>query len=375
MAEEDVPSVTAKRAKKRKKKEQKDEQITEEKKPKNDCNTSCSWDEDADKLLINFVEENYTRPNRPKLILPKHIQWQLVARKVSAERNLNINKYEARTRWDELAKDVRRFRTVPEITEDIKRNLEFHFNTMPKKPMSAYQHFWLSKKDSIKKKYPEMALPELSKRLGKKWRELPTDKKVKYEKRAKEKMDEYAVELDNWKRENPAALEELEEGKIKSKNDVANSKKISPFEIFCEKKIGDMKEKHPDLDEVGVKAKLEKRWEKLKDHKKEKFIQEANEVNATKKGTEKKGKKASGKKRSHQPLNPYTLFFKDERVRLLKESPGLSFGEIASMVAKEWKILDPEKVEQYKQKASELKQIHNNEKIKDDTKKNTPNES
>ena len=77
---------------------------------------------------------------------------------------------------------------------------------MPKKPMTAY-FLWLNEegREEIKKEKPGLAVTEVAKAAGEKWKEIDEDTKKKYEDKHKEMKEKYDEEYKEWKKKKVAA--------------------------------------------------------------------------------------------------------------------------------------------------------------------------
>ena len=351
--------VETKRPKKAKRKHHSNdinENLIAIKKPRNEEKLHMKWDEEADNELIRLIEEsihNRSR-NRPKLIFSRHVDWKGIAERLKSDKWYDLDSASLRARWDELSKQVRKVRTVPEMIDDVKKAVKFHIDRVPKMPLGSYQLFCMSKRPRIKEKYPDMSFSELSKRMGKKWRELPPEKRQKYERRAKEKKDMYQERMKEWRLENPGGFEELN-GEVNMKLP-EKLQDVSPFDVFCNKKSASIREKHTGIDEEVLLSKLKKRWNKMKEHKKEKYNIEAENLNAEQRKKSKQQKSNVKKKtdKKQKPLSSYGLFLKEKRKELLAYNEKLGFGEISKMCAKYWKELDPKERLEFEEKAKVL---------------------
>ena len=70
---------------------------------------------------------------------------------------------------------------------------------MPKKPMTAY-FLWLNEegREQIKKEKPGLAVTEVAKAAGEKWKEIEWETKKKYEDKHKEMKEKYDEEYKEW---------------------------------------------------------------------------------------------------------------------------------------------------------------------------------
>ena len=344
-------------SKKSKKKRRNSEIIGDQvaiKKLKSDKDGKITWNEETDNSLIKLVEEDTKNraKSRPKHIFVRHVDWKGIAQKLNADQGYNFDAASLRARWEELTKMVRKLRTVPEMIDDVKNAVKFHVEMIPKMPLGAYQLFCRSKRPRLKEKYQNMNNSELARRMGKKWRELPPEKKEKYEKKAKEKRCEYDEKLKEWELENPGGFKELN-GDIHIKLP-EKPKDMTPFEVFVSKKSKDVKEKHPDIDNETLQSKLKRKWDKLKEHKKQKYVKEAEGVNAEQRKVANELRNDSKEKKVSQKQSAYRLFFIEKRKNLLADDENLSFGEVSKTCSKLWKELDPQERLEFEEKAKQL---------------------
>ena len=359
MAENNMKESSTTRKRKKARKDDLNEDVVDQKKPKT-IGSILNWDEDADNLLIKFVEEDCEGRRRPKstLVFARHIDWKAVADKFRDEKSVELEVKDVRGRWEEITKKVRKLRSIPEMLDDVKRNVKLHLDTIPKKPMSSYALFCNSKRPRLVEKYPKMNFIELNQRMAKKWREMPAEKKAKYEQRALKKKEKYEEEMKEWEITNPGAYKVLNGPKKNGHVACVDYKKVTPFEVFCQKKSEEVKQKHPGLEGEALDAKLQKRWEKLKEHKKEKYSEEAEKLNNEQKNTVQSklhGQKNDGSKPPKKPPSAYNLYFVEKRKELIEKNPKLNFIETAKICSKEWKDISPVEREKFIEQAKKLK--------------------
>eukprot|EP00794_Sanderia_malayensis_P007079 gene7079-7876_t len=319
------------------------------------------WSEEMDLNLIKYMEENCQLiGGRTKFIMQRNIKWSQISDKFLSENGIAIENDEIKRRWENLTRKVRRTRTVPELLKDVKEYLNLHLDQMPeKKPLSSFQLFCMSKRRSMLEKYPAITFTDISKRLGKKWRELPAEKKSRYERKAMENKEKYDEEVKKWQDAYPDAVQMLENGKKKAPAEAKVH--IKPFDIFCKKKSAQLLAKYPDLDEAGLKDKVVHRWEKLKDSKKEKYIEKAKAATAEANKTPKKNDGRNAKKNPRKlkkPLSAYNLYSIDQRKKLLQENAQLDFSTLAKMIGASWKDVSEEDRNKYKELASTAKKVY-----------------
>ncbi|EPY50934.1 high-mobility group non-histone chromatin protein [Schizosaccharomyces cryophilus OY26] len=61
----------------------------------------------------------------------------------------------------------------------------------PKRNMSAFMFFSITNREKVKNENPDASFGGIGSLLGKKWKELPADKRRPYEERAREDKDRY----------------------------------------------------------------------------------------------------------------------------------------------------------------------------------------
>lgn len=90
----------------------------------------------------------------------------------------------------------------------------------PKKPQTAF-FLWLNEsRSSLKSKYPELSLTELSKKAGEIWKEkLPSDEKSSWERKAAKGKEEYQKEMENWNEQGGSSSKPSKKSKESSKNE------------------------------------------------------------------------------------------------------------------------------------------------------------
>eukprot|EP00924_Labyrinthula_sp_SR-Ha-C_P002346 snap_masked-scaffold_16-processed-gene-1.58-mRNA-1 protein AED:0.30 eAED:0.30 QI:0/-1/0/1/-1/1/1/0/233 len=75
----------------------------------------------------------------------------------------------------------------------------------------------------------------------------------------------------------------------------------------------------------------------------------------------KKRKKSKDKEGPKKPLTAYTCFIKEQRSKVMKDNPGMSFQAVASLTGKIWQNLEAPEKEKYKEMAREDRKRYENE--------------
>eukprot|EP01138_Halocafeteria_seosinensis_P005646 gb/GECG01005772.1/.p1 GENE.gb/GECG01005772.1/~~gb/GECG01005772.1/.p1 ORF type:complete len:609 (+),score=116.67 gb/GECG01005772.1/:1-1827(+) len=112
-----------------------------------------------------------------------------------------------RQKYEDLASEDRRryeielenYRPDPWMDESGK----IHDPNAPKKPMTAFVFFSQERRQQIRKLHPEMALSEISKRLGHEWNALSEEQKKPYADMAAEDKQRFQREMENYRAPRP----------------------------------------------------------------------------------------------------------------------------------------------------------------------------
>lgn len=78
----------------------------------------------------------------------------------------------------------------------------------PKRPMSAFLYYSQEKRREIKESNPELRNTEISRLLGKMWREAPDEERAPHIEKEKEEREKYKVRIEKWRNEYDERMEE-----------------------------------------------------------------------------------------------------------------------------------------------------------------------
>lgn len=146
-------------------------------------------------------------------------------------------------------------------------------HTGPKRPLSAYMHFCLDIRDTIKKDNPRMSGKEVLTEIGNRWKKLTPEQKVPYESKQKADKERYEKEKVNGvvreeksEKKEPKKREEKPEKKKEEKKGKSRKVKETPgYKYFCEEMRKEIKSEKPDWNDKKINAELNKNWEELSD--------------------------------------------------------------------------------------------------------------
>lgn len=136
----------------------------------------------------------------------------------------------------------------------------------PKRGKSSYIFFCVEYREKIKKSHPDMDAKDIIKELGQAWRQLPNEKKQKYEQMASKDKERYSSESKDYTP--PAHVE-------KKKQDGPKKGKSS-YIFFCQEQREVVKQDYPDMKPKEITAKLGELWNGLSDEDKKPYIKMAN---------------------------------------------------------------------------------------------------
>ena len=234
-----------------------------------------------------------------------------------------------------------------------------------KRARSAYILYSIDKdvRSTLVKANPDAKLGEISKLIGKQWKGLSDKQKKKYiDASEKEKK-----EVEKLKAEKPELF--VKEISTKKKKVVDKNKPKRPpnaYMLFSKDAREEVKKEHPDLKSVGeVSKKIGEKWKKVSASKKKKYEEEVKKakkvydeamksyVPPLEDGDE-EGPKAK-KVKKPRAKSAYILFTMDERKRLKKEKPDLSFIDMTKELAKSWNALSAAKRKPYEEASAKEK--------------------
>ncbi len=283
----------------------------------------------------------------------------------------------------------------------------------PKRGCSSYIFFCKDKRTEVKEANPDMKGTEVTKELGRIWREETSDKqKKKYSKQATADKERYLEEMKDytpsaeWLTEAEASASDSEGGKTKrkkSKRKPGPKRARSAYIFFCTEMRSKVKEDNDDMDAKEVTAELGRLWrEEYKEDKalskkfnkmakkdKERFEQEKAEwvdpepaddesfaPEPTKKSSKKSSKKAevaaessdeeeekvaaepvkkSSKKKSSKKKSKkdapsgYTVFCQQTRQAMREENADWSMSKVTKEMERIWESMDDEEKAAYSQ--------------------------
>lgn len=202
------------------------------------------------------VKTNKTMKSK-QTVVNTIIDWAVEAVSSSGDTNLmNLVR-------DSLSENKNQLTSIISSSSVSKSSKKVKDPDAPKRGKSSYIYFCLENRDKIKKKNPEMDAKDLTKELGRMWREDVSDEeKAKYVKMSEKDKSRYEKEKETYV---PS------ENVSKKKKNTGPKRALSPYIFFCKDYRKQLKEENPDMTAQQITSELGKRWSSLSDKEKSKY--------------------------------------------------------------------------------------------------------
>jgi len=297
---------------------------------------------------------------------------------------------ECKEEWQRISTKLRRFRTMSELLVDAKSWAKHPWNTfgkkmvkhpdMPKKPLTPYFRFFMTKRERYSTKHPAMTATDLTKALSKKYANLSEKKKQKYIDSFNKEMSDWRGAMETFRVVHPDLFDEDDKGPLntaptKHSAESGPPKTITAMQLYINEKCLEEQAKKSPLTRKQLYENYRNLWSKLTDVKKMPYITKAIEakqqydsdmtryrerfpdyrpriVKTFLSKAEQKIKDRHDGKPEKPPGNGYSLF----TVETLPLLTDLANIERLGEVSRRWKKLSEEKREAYNLKAEERNQ-------------------
>jgi hypothetical protein len=142
----------------------------------------------------------------------------------------------------------------------------------PKKNCSSYIFFCKDTRSTVKEDNSEFKGTEITKELGRLWRELDDEQKLPFVEQADLDKVRYQEEMKTYTPSVEASEEESDGKKPKKTRKPGPKKASSSYLFFCKEQRSKTKVSHPEMDAKDITRKLRRMWkEDMTDKKKKKF--------------------------------------------------------------------------------------------------------
>jgi len=229
----------------------------------------------------------------------------------------------------------------------------------PKGSKSAYIIFCTEERPQVKEDIPNISAKEVLAELGKRWKALKDEDKIKYQEMADEDKVRFKAEMENYV---PGEVEDTKEKTRKKKDKNAPKGARSAYILFCSDERAQVKEDIPDISAKDVLVELGKRWKALKDDDEDRYneyqkmadedkVRFKTEMESYVPGEEVEEKeKVKRKKDKNAPKgarSAYILFCSDERSQVKEDIPDINAKDVLIELGKRWKALKDDDEDRY----------------------------
>ena len=221
--------------------------------------------------------------------------------------------------------------------------------TAPKRGKSAYIFFCIKARPDIKAENPTMVSKDITREMGRRWREMTDEDKKPFLADAAEDKDRYEAEILGYVPPPPCSDDDIPSEK-KEKNTSPKRGK-SAYNFFCAEERPKIKAENEDMKNPEILRELGIRWAALKENDEDEFerykalsAEDISKVAVVNGGEEAKPvKKAVKKARS-----AYIFFCQKNRASVKSKNPDSDAREITSILAEMWGVLkETDEVEEY----------------------------
>lgn len=105
-------------------------------------------------------------------------------------------------------------KSKPSVVAKEKKVKKVKDANAPKRPLSSYLFFSTEKGKEVRQEHPDWSVGDVSKEVGRMWRELSDEDRVEYEEKASEAKERYQEEMKSYV---PPPQSEMDENKKKTK--------------------------------------------------------------------------------------------------------------------------------------------------------------
>ena len=227
----------------------------------------------------------------------------------------------------------------------------------PKRGKSAYIFFCIQARPDIKAANPTMESKEITREMGRQWREMTNEDKVPFLAEAEKDKKRYDAEMIEYVPPKPSS--EDEEPKAKK---TSPKRGKSAYNFFCAEERAKIKAGNEDMNNSEILTELGVRWASLKENNEEEFqrykalaVADKEKV-AGNMGDEPKPVMATAKK-IKRARSAYLIFCQEKRASVKAENPDAEAKEITAILAEMWRaVKETDEVDKYKKLAEQDKE-------------------
>jgi len=139
----------------------------------------------------------------------------------------------------------------------------------PKRALSAFMIFSNEIRDTVKVERPDLGFLEIATEIGRRWKEVPDNKRKRYEALAAKDKERYLAEKEHYVPD-PAFLK-AQAKRARKKDPLAPKRAMSAYIFYCNDFRESVKKMHPGMGVCEVASQLAAQWRELTDNKKVKY--------------------------------------------------------------------------------------------------------
>nr|XP_009857508.1 transcription factor protein isoform X2 [Ciona intestinalis] len=228
---------------------------------------SSDWNQDTINSLLAKMLSNIPRPDNMKYssMLDK-VSWK----DVSFE---NFTPEQCKMQWNKLSREIRKFRTLTELVEDVREYIRDPYKGQikkhpdyPKRPLTPYFRFFMEKRDSFATQHKDLTNLEVTAELSKIYRSLPQKQKEKYVQDWKKETAEYKVYMKKFREEHPTYF---------VTRPTKPHEPRTPAAIYKEEQYSIFATENTDMSKKQCLGALKKKYKTLEDEEKQQYIDKA----------------------------------------------------------------------------------------------------
>lgn len=140
----------------------------------------------------------------------------------------------------------------------------------PKKPLSAYFLFTQDERNKIKAEFPEMSITDIAKETGRRWAQVSTEVREKFEGRYQESRNQYDQAM--------ASYNQTHRPQKKTKDPNAPKQPLSAYFLYSNQERDKVKQANPAFTICEIAKELGKSWGEMSQDDKQQFTQKAEDA-------------------------------------------------------------------------------------------------
>jgi galactose-1-phosphate uridylyltransferase len=221
----------------------------------------------------------------------------------------------------------------------------------PKRPKSAYICYCNARRPRLKSKYPDKKMPEITKFLATRWKDMSDEKKAKYVTMADEDKERYADEMKDYvptpESELPAPRKRGRPSTKKKREGPVRAR--TSYILFCSEMRQQTAESHPEMSGKQVTAELGRLWKndystkaartKWRRAARKDKIRFAEEMLEWEEGHP---VVANPTPAGHAGKSGKSIFAEERHSYLTRKHPELTEEQKTQKIAKAWKMMTPD---------------------------------